>query len=156
MNVNELKGKITARGLTIQAFCDQFGFVRSTFDRKLNGPSEFDRDEIERIINALNLTRDEARNIFFADNVTSTRNKKGGRHMANGYSSYYVKDLIPIINKTAIDLMMQPQKLFLGDQAQKVESLSQLNDRVAQFNEGVRSLAIVLTNTLEKDGEDDA
>lgn len=70
MNVNELKGKITARGLTIQAFCDQFGFVRSTFDRKLNGPSEFDRDEIERIINALNLTWEEARNIFFADNVT--------------------------------------------------------------------------------------
>jgi len=68
--VNELKGKITARGLTIQAFCDQFGFVRSTFDRKMNGPSEFDRDEIERIINALNLTWDEARNIFFADNVT--------------------------------------------------------------------------------------
>ena len=76
--------------------------------------------------------------------------------MANGYSSYYVKDLIPIINKTAIDLMMQPQRLFLGDQAQKVESLSQLNDRVAQFNEGIRSLAIVLTKTLEKDGEDDA
>ena len=70
MNVNELKGKITAKGMTIQAFCDQFGFVRSTFDRKLNGPSEFDRDEIERIINALSLTWDEARNIFFADNVT--------------------------------------------------------------------------------------
>jgi len=51
---------------------------------------------------------------------------------------------------------MQPQKLFLGDQAQKVESLSQLNDRVAQYNEGIRSLAIVLTNKLEKDGEDDA
>ena len=76
--------------------------------------------------------------------------------MVNGYSSYYVKDLIPIINKTAVDLMMQPQKLFLGDQAQKVESLSQLNDRIAQFNEGVRSLAVVLTNKLEKDGEDDA
>ena len=76
--------------------------------------------------------------------------------MANGYSSYYVKDLIPIINKTAVDLMMQPQRLFLGDQAQKVESLSQLNDRVAQFNEGIRSLAIVLTKTLENDGEDDA
>ena len=76
--------------------------------------------------------------------------------MANGYSSYYVKDLIPIINKTAVDIMMQPQKLFLGDQAQKVESLSQLNDRIAQFNEGVRSLAVVLTNKLEMDGEDDA
>ena len=56
MNANELKGKIAARGMTIQAFCDQFGFNRSTFDRKLNGLYEFDRDEIERIINALNLT----------------------------------------------------------------------------------------------------
>ncbi|MBR2822654.1 MAG: helix-turn-helix transcriptional regulator [Clostridia bacterium] len=67
MNANELKGKITAKGLTIQAFCDQFGFSRSTFDRKLNGPGEFDRDEIERIINALGLTWEDARNIFFAE-----------------------------------------------------------------------------------------
>lgn len=75
--------------------------------------------------------------------------------MANGYSSYYVKDLIPIINRAAVDIMMQPQRLFLGDQARNVESLAQLNDRIAQFNEGVRSLAVVLTNRLEKDGEDD-
>ena len=70
MNANELKGKITAKGMTVQAFCDQFGFVRSTFDRKLNGLSEFDRDEIERIINALNLTWDDARTIFFTETVT--------------------------------------------------------------------------------------
>lgn len=70
MNANELKGKITARGMTVQAFCDQFGFARSTFDRKLNGLSEFDRDEIERIINALNLTWEDARMIFFTETVT--------------------------------------------------------------------------------------
>jgi len=70
MNVNELRGKITARGMNIQTFCDQFGFVRSTFDRKLNGTSEFDRDEIERIINALDLTWEDARNIFFTETVT--------------------------------------------------------------------------------------
>lgn len=70
MNANELKGKITARGMSVQAFCDRYGFVRSTFDRKLNGPGEFDRDEIERIINALDLTWDDARMIFFADKVT--------------------------------------------------------------------------------------
>ena len=70
MNANELRGKITAKGLTVQAFCDQFGFNRSTFDRKLNGLYEFDRDEIERIINALNLTWDDARIIFFAEQVT--------------------------------------------------------------------------------------
>ena len=70
MNANELKGKITAKGMTIQTFCDNFGFVRSTFDRKLTGPGEFNRDEIERIINALELTWEDARKIFFADNVT--------------------------------------------------------------------------------------
>lgn len=70
MNANELRGKITAKGLTIQAFCDQYGFVRSTFDRKLNGSSEFDRDEIEHIINVLNLTWEEARLIFFTDQVS--------------------------------------------------------------------------------------
>lgn len=70
MNANELKGKITARGMNVQTFCERYGFVRSTFDRKLNGPSEFNRDEIERIINALDLTWDDARNIFFADGVT--------------------------------------------------------------------------------------
>ena len=70
MNANELKGKITAKGMTVQAFCDRFGFVRSTFDRKLNGPGEFNRDEIERIIDVLNLTWDEARRIFFTNEVT--------------------------------------------------------------------------------------
>lgn len=70
MNANELRGKITARGMTIQEFCDRFGFARSTFDRKLNGLSEFDRDEIERIIDALELTWDDARMIFFTNKVT--------------------------------------------------------------------------------------
>lgn len=66
MNANELKGKITAKGMTIQDFCNQSGFVRATFDRKLNGTSEFNRDEIERIIATLDLTWEDARTIFFA------------------------------------------------------------------------------------------
>jgi transcriptional regulator with XRE-family HTH domain len=67
MKANELRGKITAKGMSIQEFCDTYGFARSTFDRKLAGTSEFDRDEIQRIIEALKLTWDDARNIFFAD-----------------------------------------------------------------------------------------
>lgn len=66
MNANELKGKITAKGMTIQDFCNQAGFIRSTFDRKMNGSSEFNRDEIERIIEVLGLTWDDALTIFFA------------------------------------------------------------------------------------------
>ena len=70
MNANELRGKITAKGMNIQTFCEQFGFVRATFDRKLNGSTEFNRDEIERIIDALDLTWDDIHTIFFADKVT--------------------------------------------------------------------------------------
>ena len=66
MNANELKGQITAKGMTIQDFCNQAGFIRSTFDRKMNGSSEFNRDEIERIIEVLGLTWDDAMAIFFA------------------------------------------------------------------------------------------
>lgn len=75
--------------------------------------------------------------------------------MSNEYKSFYMKEIQDIINKSALSIMMQPQKLFLGDQVQKVESLSQLNDRIAQFNDGVRSLAVYLNNVLEKDGETD-
>ncbi len=70
MRANALRGKIVERGMTIGEFCEKANFVRSTFDRKLSGVSEFDRDEIERIIDALSLTWDETRNIFFAEEVT--------------------------------------------------------------------------------------
>lgn len=70
MRANELRGKIVANGMTIGEFCEKANFVRSTFNRKLNGSSQFDRDEIERIIDVLGLTWDEARNIFFAEEVT--------------------------------------------------------------------------------------
>ena len=75
--------------------------------------------------------------------------------MGNEYKSFYLKDIQDIINKAALNIMMQPQKLFLGDQSHKVESLAQLNDRIAQFNDGVRSLAVYLNVALEKDGETD-
>lgn len=70
MRANALRGKIVEKGMTIGEFCETAKFVRSTFDRKMNGASEFDRDEIERIIAVLDLTWEEARNIFFADDVT--------------------------------------------------------------------------------------
>lgn len=65
MKENVLRGKITEAEMTIGKFCEQTGFVRSTFDRKLKGENEFNRDEIARIISALNLTAEETRNIFF-------------------------------------------------------------------------------------------
>lgn len=70
MKKNVLKGKIVEKGMTIGEFCEHAGFVRCTFDRKLNGTGEFNRDEISRIVVALDLTAEETRNIFFTDDVT--------------------------------------------------------------------------------------
>lgn len=75
--------------------------------------------------------------------------------MANDYKSFYLSDLEARISKVALDAMMSPQKTLLGDQAQKVESLSVLNDRIAQYNEGVRGMALMLQANLRKDEEDE-
>ena len=69
MKANVLRGKIVEKEMTIGQFCEAAGFARTTFDRKLNGRSEFDREEIVRIISVLQLTDEETRNIFFADGV---------------------------------------------------------------------------------------
>jgi hypothetical protein len=69
VKANELRGRIVAQGMTVGELCERYGFVRSTFGRKLTGKSECDRGEIERIIAALDLTQEETRNIFFADGV---------------------------------------------------------------------------------------
>ena len=67
MQANILKGKIVESGMTVGEFCEKAGFVRSTFDRKLNGKSVFNRDEIQKIIDTLGLSWEDAQKIFFAD-----------------------------------------------------------------------------------------
>ena len=69
MNADKIRGKIAENRMSISDFCTAAGFVRSTFDRKMNGESEFNRNEIERIINVLHLTDDETRSIFFENVV---------------------------------------------------------------------------------------
>ena len=75
MKENLLRAKIVEKGMTIEQFCDKANFVRSTFDRKLTGQTEFNRDEIETIAMVLELTDDEIRNIFFPNFVAKNSNK---------------------------------------------------------------------------------
>lgn len=74
MKENLLRAKIVEKGYNIDTFCKATGFVRSTFDRKLTGQTEFDRAEIEKVIDALELTDDEIRNIFFPKYVAEKSN----------------------------------------------------------------------------------
>ena len=66
MNANKLRGEIIARGYTIKQFSDIVGIKRTALYRKLNGITEFDRAEIERIVIALDLTAEQTGDIFFA------------------------------------------------------------------------------------------
>ena len=74
MKENLLRAKIVEKGYNVGSFCDAAGFIRSTFDRKLTGQIEFNRDEIEQIIETLELTSEEICNIFFPQYVAKICN----------------------------------------------------------------------------------
>lgn len=65
MNGNKLKGLIVSQGYTIKKFSELVGIKRTALYRKLNGISEFDRLEMSRIINVLNLSATQLSEIFF-------------------------------------------------------------------------------------------
>lgn len=69
MNTAKLRGKIAEKGFTVKSFCEAAEINRSTFDRKMGGRSEFDREEIEKIIRVLELTDEETKLIFFTECV---------------------------------------------------------------------------------------
>ena len=66
MNRAELRGRIIAKGFTVDSFCEKIGMKRVTFDRRMNGKTEFTRDEIERIVTVLDISVSDLYRIFFA------------------------------------------------------------------------------------------
>lgn len=75
MKENLLRAKIVEKGMTVEQFCIKANFSRSTFDRKLTGQTEFNREEIEIVAIELELTDDDIRNIFFPKYVAKNSNK---------------------------------------------------------------------------------
>ncbi len=65
MNPNKLRATVIAKGYSMKSFAEKIRIKRSAFYRKLNGTSEFDRAEMERIITVLELTAEQVNDIFF-------------------------------------------------------------------------------------------
>jgi len=66
----KLKGKIVENGTSVSALAKAIGMGPSTFYHKLNrGGLSFSLEEVNRIVDVLGLTVDEAMSIFFADHV---------------------------------------------------------------------------------------
>ena len=60
----KLKGAMASKGITIQALADRVGMSYSTLQLKISGKSTFDTDEAKKIMSALDLTQEEAADIF--------------------------------------------------------------------------------------------
>lgn len=65
MNVNKLKGKITEKEMNVEGVAKSIGIDRSSLYRKLNNAEKISIGEAIRIKDVLNLTDEEAMEIFF-------------------------------------------------------------------------------------------
>lgn len=70
VNILRLKAIIVEKGTTQEAVAESIGMDRSTFYRKVkNGGKGFTVGEIQRIVEAVPLTNEEAMLIFFNNTV---------------------------------------------------------------------------------------
>lgn len=65
LQVNKLKGKIIEKGFTVATIATKIGMAPSTFHRKI-AKNTFSLEEAEMIASVLELSHQEAIDIFFA------------------------------------------------------------------------------------------
>lgn len=66
MNINKLKAKIVENGMNVEKLAELIGIDRSSMYRKLNNFERITIGEANRIKAALDLTDEDANDIFFA------------------------------------------------------------------------------------------
>lgn len=69
VNVSKLKGKIVERNTTQEELATTIGIDKSTFYRKMKQNGNFSIKEVNLIVSALNLSKDEAMSNFFSKTV---------------------------------------------------------------------------------------
>ena len=74
VDVNKLKGKIVEKRLNIPELSGRMGIDKATLYRKINNNGEqFSIKEADSIVKELDLTKEEAMAIFFAQYVAEMR-----------------------------------------------------------------------------------
>ena len=77
--------------------------------------------------------------------------------MADKYKSFYLTDLVPLIEHCALDLMISP--VIAGKKQDgtimNLTEIANQNSMNAMYNDGVRDFARVLIRELQGDGEVD-
>ena len=70
MDCNKLKGKIIEKGYSMKSFSSAVGISSVSLYRKMKGIREFDRNEIEKIVELLSLENEQIVDIFFNKKVS--------------------------------------------------------------------------------------
>lgn len=71
MNILKLKAKIVEKGWTIACFCEKIGISAASFYRKINNDGDsFTIGDAQKIVSVLELSWDDAKDIFFAKQVS--------------------------------------------------------------------------------------
>jgi len=68
-NENKFKGAVVAAGKTTSDVADALNINLTTLYRKLQRDGDFSREEIQKVKEFLNLSSEEANEIFFADKL---------------------------------------------------------------------------------------
>ena len=68
-NRNKLRAKIVEKGFTMEKLAKILGIDSATLYRKMSMKSDFTRNEIVMIKDALEMTVDEINSIFFAEEL---------------------------------------------------------------------------------------
>lgn len=66
MNIPKLRGKMVERGCNVETLAAEMGVDKSTLYRKLNNGENFTIADVQKIKTTLDLTAEEASDIFFA------------------------------------------------------------------------------------------
>nr|DAJ85839.1 MAG TPA: Regulatory protein-modification, helix-turn-helix, transcriptional regulato, DNA [Caudoviricetes sp.] len=70
MNVNLLKAQIVLKGKTFKEIANELKISKSALYRKMYGKSEFTRAEISILITYLEISIEQAMEIFFVEKVS--------------------------------------------------------------------------------------
>lgn len=68
-NMNELKAECVRNGMTLEKLAGKIGINNSTLHRKINGNTEFNRNELQIIRDCLKLSDKQFISIFFSNEV---------------------------------------------------------------------------------------
>lgn len=70
VNIDKLKGKMVEKRLTVETLSEKMGMHQTTLYRRINGNGlDFTIGEVNKIVASLDLTNEEATEIFFAPDV---------------------------------------------------------------------------------------